>query len=352
MTNTSKTVLPVTTTTSTTSEITFPTNSKKSIIDQVRSKMTIKGVLGSLLAIGATILMVLSCISGSFVQRGFVQIMHFIQEVNVFAGSLFFIAFDTLTVVLVLPGTPGNLAAGYIFGTFVGSLVSILGITFGAVAAFWLGRTLMRSWALQKMEAYPKFKAIDRAIADNAFLLIFLMRFSPLMPFAICCYMLGATRVSSLTYALASLFGLAIPTAAYCHLGSLMKDLSSMWEKGGENKNNSFTYVAVFAAATVLLVVLITYITKRALENAIKKSEVAQEALSDSPSPASPDGPRLGSDCAASPVAATVANAVELGKIMSPKNKFVLSSIVVVDNDGDFAVAPNHEVFRDSDLDE
>lgn len=242
-------------------------------INTIRSKLTLKTILGSLLAIVAIALMVLSCISGSFVQRGFVQIMNFVKDINIFVGSIFFILFDTLTVVLVLPGTPGNLAAGYIFGTFVGSVVSILGITFGAIAAFMLGRTLMRTWALQKMEEYPKFKAIDKAIADNAFLLIFLMRFSPLMPFAVCCYMLGATRVSWVTYSVASLFGLSIPTAAYCHLGSLMKDLSSMWEKGGDAKNNSFTYVVVFAVATIMLVVLITYITKKALDNAIKKSE-------------------------------------------------------------------------------
>lgn len=185
----------------------------------------------------------------------------------------------------------------------------------------------MRSWALQKMEEFPKFRAIDKAIADNAFLLIFLMRFSPLMPFAICCYMLGATRVSWVTYSLASLFGLAVPTAAYCHLGSLMKDLSSMWEKGGEgNKNNSVTYVAVFAAATVLLVVLITYITKKALDNAIKKSE--ENENSDKKELTDGDVKDVELDCLDDVPAANVGS----DDAVKDKSGFVLSSIIV-DND-------------------
>lgn len=323
ITNTSKTILPLTKSgggaaeddTVTTTSLIQTTSGSNSLFAKIRSKLTVKTVLGVILAAVATVLMVLSCVSGSFVQRGFIEIMRFVQEINIFVGSLFFILLDTLTVVLVLPGTPGNLAAGYIFGTFVGSLVSILGITFGAVAAFMLGRTLMRSWALQKMEEYPKFKAIDKAIADNAFLLIFLMRFSPLMPFAICCYMLGATRVSWITYSLASFFGLSIPTAAYCHLGSLMKDLSSMWEKGGDKKNSSFTYVVVFAGATVMLVVLITYITKKALDNAIKKSEeMAGKEKDDSDD-----------------VIMVEMNDVE-GNEKKNKNDFVLSSIMVESN--------------------
>lgn len=170
---------------------------------------------------------------------------------------------------------------------------------------------------MQKMEEYPKFKAIDKAIADNAFLLIFLMRFSPLMPFAVCCYMLGATRVSWLTYSIASLFGLAIPTAAYCHLGSLMKDLSSMWEKGGENKNNSFTYIIVFAGATVMLVVLITYITKKALDNAIKKSEESGISSGPDGEPIKVNTPEIQFDeCAQN----------------DNKNEFVLTSIMVDEN--------------------
>jgi len=39
------------------------------------------------------------------------------------------------------------------------------------------------------MEQYPKFRALDKAIADEGFKIILLLRLSPIFPFALSNYM-------------------------------------------------------------------------------------------------------------------------------------------------------------------
>tara|TARA_R110002050_G_scaffold110739_4_gene223207 strand:- start:1652 stop:1801 length:150 start_codon:yes stop_codon:yes gene_type:complete len=47
----------------------------------------------------------------------------------------------------MIPGTPFNLAAGYLFGPWWGAPVALVGASVGGIAAFLLARTLV-SFAL------------------------------------------------------------------------------------------------------------------------------------------------------------------------------------------------------------
>jgi len=230
-----------------------------------------KKVLGVAIAAFATVTLVLSFVPGSVVQRLFSAMLAAVNNGGnvTFAGGLVFFGIDALVITLALPATPFNLAAGFIFGFWAGSLISVTGITLGAMVAFMLGRTLMRSWAQAKAQSVPKIRAIERAVGDNGVTLVFLLRLSPLMPLAIISYALGATKVPFLTYTVASSVGLAPATVAYCFLGTMLKDLRAIWSEGKGNNIGQTIWLCLVVVSTLALIIFVTYITKRALDNAL-----------------------------------------------------------------------------------
>ena len=55
----------------------------------------------------------------------------------------------------------------------------------GAILGGLGGRYVLRRWASSLVDKSAKFQALDQALTDKAFLLIFLVRLSPVMPFGL-----------------------------------------------------------------------------------------------------------------------------------------------------------------------
>ncbi len=53
----------------------------------------------------------------------------------------------------------------------------------------------MRSWVEKSVEKYPKFKAVDTAIAEKGWIIVLLVRLSPVIPFNLLNYGLALTSV-------------------------------------------------------------------------------------------------------------------------------------------------------------
>ena len=100
------------------------------------------------------------------------------------------------TVSAVIPTTPLNFAAGIICGGLVrGSVLFNVGATLGSLINFVLGRQCFRSWAEKKLRESPMMSALEGAIAKRSAFMIVLSRLSPVFPFAVLGYVLGATKV-------------------------------------------------------------------------------------------------------------------------------------------------------------
>eukprot|EP01133_Synstelium_polycarpum_P015964 gene15964-18979_t len=99
-------------------------------------------------------------------------------------GQAFMIMFIySVSLIFCFPGTPINLAAGYLLGFSSGSIATVIGCDLGAVISFFLGRFLTREWAERKIKSSKKYSLLDNAVAKNGFLIIFLLRLSPVIPF-------------------------------------------------------------------------------------------------------------------------------------------------------------------------
>lgn len=194
-----------------------------------------------------------------------------------FEGYLLVVLCYTISGVLLVPASILTLGTGFVFGLTVGTVTASTGGILGAVAAFLAGRLLVRRWLLRRMAGHPKFIAIDRAIGSQGFRIVFLSRLSPVLPFNILNYAYGATTVSLKDYFLASWIGMLPETFMYVYLGSGARSLTDV--ATGQVTTGAAQEVMFWIGlvATVLVIVTVTRITRRALQQTITDPEGPSE---------------------------------------------------------------------------
>lgn len=143
------------------------------------------------------------------------------------AGILIFIIAYVIATVALIPASALTLAAGYLFGPVLGTVIVSIASTTGAAAAFFVGRTFARPFVAEKLGTNPKFAAVDQAITGNGAKITFLLRLSPVFPFSLLNYALSLTGVSFQEYVLASWAGMIPGTIAYVALGGAGKAAAS-----------------------------------------------------------------------------------------------------------------------------
>lgn len=133
-----------------------------------------------------------------------------------------------LGAVMMTPSWIFTVAAGYLFGWAAGvALVSVASLA-GALAAFLLGRFLVRDWVAGRARQMPRFDALDRAVARNGFMVVLLMRLSLVFPYNLMNYLLGATSVGLRPYALATWLGMVPAALIYVFLGSTLGNATAL----------------------------------------------------------------------------------------------------------------------------
>ena len=189
-------------------------------------------------------------------------------------------AFYVIACVLFLPGSILTLGAGLLFGVLVGTVTVSVGSTLGACAAFIVGRTLGRDWVRAKVASRPRFAAIDAAVADQGFKIVLLTRLSPIFPFNMLNYAYGLTKVKFWKYALASWIGMIPGTVMYVYLGS---GLRSLTEVAAGEVTSPLQRVLFFVglAVTVVVVVFVTHVARKALREQIPRDQADEKGGQD-----------------------------------------------------------------------
>lgn len=191
---------------------------------------------------------------------GLVDWIHGAEWVGVGVFALVFV----MATLVCVPAAPLTAIAGFLFGPTCGVLLtSPLGVL-SASLAWWVGRFIARPWILHRLEQRPRFAAIDAAVGQNGFRIVFLLRLASVLPFAPLSYALGASRVRRYDFILASWLGLLPGTFLYVYLGSLVNGLSQILGGGlsAAEGIGSFLYWAGGAVVLVALVVIVTVARK------------------------------------------------------------------------------------------
>lgn len=181
------------------------------------------------------------------------------------AGAVAFAAVYLAAPLLLLPASILTLGAGFLYGRLWGTaFASPLSVATASVA-FVLGRTLLRGAVEKRIAGDKRFAAIDKAVADNGFKIVFLLRLSPVIPFNLLNYGLGITRVPFPTYVAASFLGMLPGTFLYVSIGAAATSAAQLGHGAGPS---AALWIGI--AATAIVVVVITLLARRALRTALE----------------------------------------------------------------------------------
>ncbi|KAJ0257644.1 hypothetical protein HA466_0084800 [Hirschfeldia incana] len=184
------------------------------------------------------------------------------------AGYALFIAVYAGLEILAIPALPLTMSAGLLFGSLVGTIIVSISGTMAASAAFLIARYFARERILKLVEGNKKFLAIDKAIGENGFRVVTLLRLSPLLPFSLGNYLYGLTSVKFVPYVLGSWLGMLPGSWAYVSAGAfgraIIQEESTVGLPGG---NGQLLTLGLGLLVTALAATYVTGLAKDAIKD-------------------------------------------------------------------------------------
>lgn len=179
--------------------------------------------------------------------------------------------------ILFVPGSILTIGAGFAFqSVWIGTVAVSIGSTIGCICAFLLGNTLVRGWVETKVTNYKIFAALDTAIATKGWLIVLLLRLSPVIPFNLLNYALGLTKVGLIEYALCSWIGMLPATVVYVYIGTTLSDLAQIISGDIDPDPLTTILFVVGLIATVIALVIVTYFAKVQIQKILKQAEESE----------------------------------------------------------------------------
>jgi len=164
--------------------------------------------LGWLLLLGVVLLLALRWGPGLWeLLRDEAQLREAVSTIGPL-GPLLFIGLQFLQVVIfIIPGEVVQVAGGYIYGPWLGSVYSLIGIALGSAAAFFIARALGRPF-VEAVIRRETVKKLDGAISRGGGLaVLFLLFLLPGVPKDALCYVSGLSAIPFPLFFLVSSLG-------------------------------------------------------------------------------------------------------------------------------------------------
>ena len=120
----------------------------------------------------------------------------------------------------VLPASLIGIGSGLVYGVSLGFGIATLSTMAGAILAFWLSRSLLRPIIAGLIERRSRLRDFDSMLARDGWRFVFLLRLSPIMPFAVTSYALGISSIGFRHYLIGCLASLP-SLLGYVFIGSL-----------------------------------------------------------------------------------------------------------------------------------
>lgn len=173
------------------------------------------------------------------------------------AGVIFFCG------LALLPTNVIGLLSGWAFSFELGVLVLMTGIVGSSFVSFLINRRISGDKLPEFTKKHPKAQAIYYSLTKDRFwkttLVIFLLRMSVIMPFALTNFLMASARVPVRSYLLGTAAGMLPRSSAMVFVGAGLSELNI-------ESTRDMTFLAIGIAATVVSVIVIAYISRKALE--------------------------------------------------------------------------------------
>lgn len=221
-------------------------NSDEESSDTTDYRLVIAGAIFATLFIGTGI----AAGTGVIGPDTLVSLAEYFEQLGPWAVFLYAAVYFVLEL-LAVPAFPLTLGSGYLFGLVKGSIVVSISSTLAAGAGFLIARYWLRESVTNLASRYPKFRAMDRAIAKEGFKFVFLLRLSPLLPFSISNYLYGLTSVTFTKYMVGSWLGMLPGSLAYVSAGAAVNALTDI-ETNTRSVNPILVGVGIIATIGVI----------------------------------------------------------------------------------------------------
>jgi len=134
-----------------------------------------------------------------------------------------FIAIQIIQVVVaVIPGEISGFIGGYLYGPLWGTIYSTIGLTLGSWLAFMLARFFGEP-LLEKVVKKEVFEKFDHFMEHKGLLVSFLLFLIPGFPKDYLCYIMGVSRIPTLTFIIISTIGRFFGTAMLSISGNIAR---------------------------------------------------------------------------------------------------------------------------------
>ncbi|MGI5917724.1 MAG: TVP38/TMEM64 family protein, partial [Anaerolineae bacterium] len=149
----------------------------------------------------------------------------FVRDLGAWGPAIIILAQVLQVVMAPIPGQVVGLAAGYLYGLFWGTVLSMIGLVIGTALAVWLTRTLGRP--LVERLASPKTLARLDDYAERrgvaALLAIYLL---PFLPDDVACFAAGLMPIPIRRILVVAVIGRSLGIIVSSWLGTLVHDLA------------------------------------------------------------------------------------------------------------------------------
>lgn len=164
----------------------------------------------------------------------------------------FFLVYVAVTA-LSLPGAVIlTLAAGAIFGVWMGTLIVSLASTLGAVLAFLSSRYLLRDWVRARFG--KRVHRMDEGIRRDGTFYLLTLRLIPVFPFFLVNLAMGLTAMRVATYAAVSWIGMLAGTLLYVNAGTQLAAIENVGDILSPELIGSFVLLGLFPLAAKFVV--------------------------------------------------------------------------------------------------
>jgi len=148
--------------------------------------------------------------------------LHLLKDNNLIILSFVFFVFTVFWVTLLGFGSPIAIIGGFVFGKWIGTLLTVLGLTTGSLCLYLFGKYFFYDFL--KKNFLHKFKKLDLMFKKREFLIMVVFRFVGLVPFFLANLLPVIFNIKLKNYYFGTLIGILPAVFIMVSLGSGFSD--------------------------------------------------------------------------------------------------------------------------------
>ncbi len=231
------------------------------VLDRPRRRLRIAVLLVLLLIVAAAVML--------FPIRDWARVvLDWIRDCGTL-GPLIMIALYVPAALFLVPASWLNVAAGFFFGPWIGTIVASVGGALGAGIAFILGRTIARELVESQVKSRPAMQALGAAVGQQGFKIVMLTRLSPVLPYGVLNYLFSVSQVKFRDFLIATWLGMLPVSLMYAYLGSAAQDVMDVYPDDDSSNGLTQALFVLGLLATIMVTVMVTRLARRALREAV-----------------------------------------------------------------------------------